>query len=138
MEKVKEAKRQWFLVDAKDQVLGRLASKLATVLMGKGKASYCPNIDCGDYVVVINASKVGVTGRKEKNKVYYHYSGYPSGLKSVNLEKLREEKPEEIVYRAVWGMIPHTRLGREMIKKLHIYSGEKHPHEAQKPEKLEI
>ncbi|MCL5411994.1 MAG: 50S ribosomal protein L13 [Patescibacteria group bacterium] len=136
--KVNEITRRWYIVDAKGKVLGRLASKVASVLMGKGKVNQSPNVDSGDYVIVINASKVAVTGRKESDKMYYRHSGYPGGLKSANLAKVREEKPEELIRHAVSGMVPHTRLGRLILKKLHVYPGEKHEHEAQKPEKLEI
>lgn len=138
----KKIKRQitknWFLIDAKGKVLGRLATKIATLLTGKDKVSYLPTEDSGDYVVVINAAKVAVTGRKNTDKMYYHYSGYPGGLKSATFKTLVGEKPEIIIQRAVWGMVPKTRLGKAVFKKLYVYSGEKHPHQAQKLEELKV
>jgi len=130
-------KRRWFVIDAKGKIIGRLATKIAKLLLGKGKVSYLPYKDSGDYVVVLNAAKVAVTGRKELNKKYYRYSGYPGGLKEKTLKTLREEKPEEIIRHAVAGMLPKTKLGKQVIKKLYIYPGEKHPHDAQKVEPLE-
>ena len=127
----------WYLVDARDKVLGRLATRIAIVLMGKRKTSWQPYLDVGDNVIVINAAKVAVTGRKEAQKKYYRYSGYPGGLKTETLENLRKRKPSDIIYHAVAGMLPKNRLGRAMIKKLFIYQGEKYPHEAQRPQELE-
>lgn len=137
----KKAKKQviskkWFLIDAKSQVLGRLSSNIATILSGKNKVTYLPYLDSGDYVVVVNAEKVASTGRKEENKNYYRYSGYPGGLKTESLKTLRGRKPEMIIEHAVSGMLPKTRLGKALIKKLYIYAGDKHPHEAQKVEEL--
>jgi len=133
----KKTERSWYLIDAKEQVLGRLATKIATVLMGKHKATWQPHQDMGDNVIVTNASRVMVTGRKEEDKIYYRYSGYPGGLKKESLKSLRERKPQDIIYHAVAGMLPKNRLGRAMVKKLYVYPGEEHPHEAQKPIKLE-
>lgn len=133
-----ETPKKWFLVDAKDVVIGRLSTKVATILLGKNKVSYLPYKDSGDYVVVINAAKVFSTGRKEDRKFYYRYSGYPGGLKTENLKTLRTRKPELIIEHAVSGMLPKTKLGKAVIKKLYIYPGEKHPHEAQKAEAIKI
>ena len=143
-EKVKKQDSQpkseavWYLVDARDKVLGRMATKIATVLMGKHKPAWQPYLDMGDSVIIINAAKVAVTGRKEEQKKYYRYSGYPGGLKTETLKDLRERKPTDIIYHAVKGMLPKTRLGAAMIKKLFVYPGEKHHHEAQKPKVLEV
>jgi len=133
---VKEKK--WFVVDATDLVLGRLATRIATVLKGKHRAEYTPNADCGDHVVVINASKVRVTGRKEENKMYYRHSGYAGGLKEMTLAEQRERHPDRIITLAVKGMMPKTPLGRSMMKKLRVYEGTDHPHTAQQPAALEI
>lgn len=128
--------KKWFLFDAKGQVIGRLSTKIATTLLGKNRVEFLPYKDSGDYVVVINAAKVSATGRKEDRKKYYRYSGYPGGLKIRSLKTLRVEKPEEIIRHSVSGMLPKTRLGKEIIRKLYIYPGEKHPHEAQKLEEV--
>ncbi len=133
-----KAPKKWFLVDARGKVIGRLSTKVATILLGKNKVEYLPYMDSGDYVVVINAAKIAVTGQKEDKKMYYRYSGYPGGLKIRDLKTLRVEKPEEIVRHSVSGMLPKTRLGKQIIKKLYIYSGEKHPHEAQKLEEITV
>lgn len=133
-----ESPKQWFLINAKDKVIGRLASKIATILLGKNKVSYLPYKDSGDYVVVINAAKVASTGKKEEKKNYYRYSGYPGGLKTETLKTLRVRKPEMIIEHSVSGMLPKTRLGKAILKKLYVYPGEKHPHEAQKVEELKI
>ncbi len=125
--------KKWFLVDATDKTLGRLAAKIATVLRGKHTPLYTPSIDMGDFVIVVNADKVAVTGNKMKDKNYYHHSMYPGGLKTVPLEKLMAEKPEEVIRKAVWGMLPKGPLGRDMIKKLKVYRGGNHPHQAQTP-----
>ena len=130
--------RKWFLVDASGKVLGRMASRIASILRGKHKPIYTPHLDLGDHIIVINAGKVRLTGKKDKKKVYYHHTGYPGGLKAATFEKLIREKPEWIIYHAVWGMLPHNKLGRKMVKKLKIYRGSEHPHTAQKPEVLEI
>jgi large subunit ribosomal protein L13 len=131
-----EAERKWLLVDAEGQVLGRLASQIAARLRGKHKPVFTPHVDTGDFVVVVNADKVRFTGRKLDQKVYYRHSNYPGGLKSETLKERLEKKPEEVVRDAVWGMLPKNRLGRTLIKKLKVYSGAEHPHEAQKPEPL--
>lgn len=133
-----DIKKNWYLVDAEGKILGRLASKIAQVLSGKNKPIYTPFLDTGDFVVVINAKKVKVTGNKEKKKIYYHYSGYPGGMKEIVYEKLLEKKPALIIQKAVKGMLPKSKLGRKMIKKLKIYAGTEHRHQAQNPEKIEL
>lgn len=133
-----DIKRKWYVIDAEGQVLGRLATNVATVLRGKHKAMYTPSMDTGDFIIVINADKVVVTGDKANQKVYYHHSGYPGGMKETPYEKMLEAHPERIIENAVRGMLPHSRLGRAMIKKLHVYAGPEHPHEAQMPEPLQI
>ncbi|MCL4402257.1 MAG: 50S ribosomal protein L13 [Acidobacteria bacterium] len=125
--------RQWLLLDAEGEVLGKLASKAAKILMGKHKASYTPFLDTGDHVVVINAAKIKVTGRKEEQKVYRHFTGYPGGLVEKSFRKVRDEKPVRIVEDAIFGMLPKTKLGKQMYRKLKVYAGDKHPHAAQKP-----
>jgi len=130
--------RKWYLVDASDAVLGRLAVKVAGYLTGKNKPVYTPNIDTGDFIIVINADKIRLTGRKLDNKVYYSHSGFPGGLKAETARERIKRYPEKMVTSAVWGMIPKGRLGRAMIKKLKVYRGSEHPHEAQKPEPLSI
>jgi large subunit ribosomal protein L13 len=130
--------KKWYVVDASGQTLGRLATVVADTLRGKRKPSYTPNIDTGDFVVVVNAEKVVVTGHKAEQKVYYHHSGFPGGLKEESFGKLQARRPEEIVRRAVRGMLPHNRLGRAQIRKLKVYAGAQHPHEAQHPEVLQI
>ena len=136
--KPQDIEHKWFVVDADNAVLGRLASKIALTLRGKHKPLWAPHMDCGDFVVVVNASKVRVTGRKAEQKVYYHHSGYPGGLKKTPYKKVLENKPEFILREAVRGMLPKNRLGRKMLKKLKIYSSIEHPHLAQKPEQLEV
>ena len=126
--KASEIKREWHLVDASDQVLGRLATRIARLLMGKHKPTFTRNLDTGDCVVVINAEKVRITGDKANQKVYHRHSGYPGGLKTVSYEKMMTTHPTRIIEHAVKGMIPHTRLGNSMIKKLRVYAGENHPH----------
>lgn len=138
VQKPHEVERKWYLVDATDKTLGRLSSKIASVLRGKHKPIFTPHVDCGDYVVVINAEKVKVTGKKLEDKEYKRHSGYPGGLKTVTLEKMLEEKPENVMVHAVKGMLPKGKLGRQMLKKLRVYKGAEHGHSAQKPEKLEI
>lgn len=130
--------RDWYLIDATGKVLGRFSTRIAKILMGKAKPTWQPHLDGGDYIVVVNAKKISVTGNKEENKMYYRHSGYPGGLKEETLKHLRARKPEEIIHHAVRGMLPKSRLGRAMIKKLFIYSGTEHPHEAQKPKELEV
>jgi large subunit ribosomal protein L13 len=129
--KASEIQRDWHLVDATDQVLGKLATRVAQLLMGKHKPMFSKHMDTGDNVVVINAAKIKVTGNKMKDKLYYRHSGYPGGLKSVNLGKLMETHPERVIEYAVKGMIPHTKLGAQMMKKLRVYAGAEHPHQSQ-------
>lgn len=136
--KKSDIKRAWYLVNAKDKTLGRLASQVAQILRGKHKPTYAPNLDTGDFVIVINAAKVRLTGDKLEKKKYYHHSGYPGGLKERSYKVLMEEKPAFVVEKAVWGMLPHNRLGRAMIKKLKVYEGEEHPHQTQNPKPLEL
>jgi large subunit ribosomal protein L13 len=131
--RAKDIERQWWVVDAADKTLGRVATEAANLLMGKHKPIYAPYIDTGDYVVVINAGKVRVTGKKPEQKIYYRYSGYPGGLKSPTFREVFEKDPGRVIELAVKGMLPHTRLGRAMFKKLKVYPGDEHPHEAQNP-----
>ncbi|HBI24160.1 MAG TPA: 50S ribosomal protein L13 [Nitrospiraceae bacterium] len=136
--KREDIKRDWYVVDAEDQVLGRLASRVASILRGKHKPVFTTHVDTGDFVVVVNADKIRVTGSKLSNEVYYHHTGYPDGLKSKTMGKFLKEKPEEFVRSSIRGMLPKNKLGRAMIKKLKIYRGPEHPHEAQEPKPLEI
>ncbi|MFC2020529.1 50S ribosomal protein L13 [Chloroflexota bacterium] len=129
--KASEIKRDWHLIDASDEILGRLATRVAGLLMGKHKPMFSRHLDTGDYVVVINAEKVRVTGNKAKQKLYYRHSGYPGGLKSISFEKMMQTHPTRAIEYAVKGMIPHNRLGAQMIKKLKVYVGDVHPHQAQ-------
>lgn len=131
--KAQEIERQWHVIDADGQVLGDVAVAAANLLRGKGKPLFTPHVDCGDYVVIVNAAKVRVTGSKEDQKIYTSYSGYVGGQKRESVAKVRARRPELLVERAVRGMIPHNRLGRKIITKLRIYRGDKHPHEAQSP-----
>ncbi len=131
-------KREWFVVDAENQVLGRLASEVAKRLRGKHKPEYTPHVDTGDYIIIINADKVHVTGRKETAKMYYHHSGYPGGLKSKRLDKMRQETPERILEIAIKGMLPKGPLGRDMFRKLKVYRGVEHKHVAQQPTVLKL
>lgn len=124
-----ESKRRWHLIDAQGQILGRLSTKVARFLMGKDKVEYVPYLDLGDYVVVINAKNVAVTGRKETDKIYYRHSGYPGGLKAETLRELRQRRPEEIIRRAVKGMLPQNKLGRRMITRLHLFADDQHPYQ---------
>jgi large subunit ribosomal protein L13 len=136
--KASEIERQWWVVDAADQTLGRLATRIATLLEGKHKPTYSPHIDTGDHVVVVNASRIRVTGNKLVQKRYYRHSGYPGGLKEESLEALMARKPELVIERAVKGMLPRNRIGRAMIKKLKVYAGPDHPHQAQSPVAAEL
>ena len=136
--KTHEVKRDWYVVDASEKVLGRLATEIARRLRGKHKAEYTPHVDTGDYIIVTNAEKVAVTGRKFKEKMYYHHSGFPGGIKSISFDKLQAKNPVRIIERAVKGMLPKNPLGREMYRKLKIYVGTEHPHEAQQPKQLDI
>ena len=132
------AEKNWHLIDAEDKVLGRLAVKIATILSGKNKAQYSPNADLGDFVVVVNAEKVKVTGNKFSQKNYYHHTGYPGGLKTKSFEKMQEDSPEKIIEKAVKGMLPKNKLANQIIKKLKVYSGSVHPHIGQQPKELSI
>ena len=136
--RTEDADRKWYLVDAKDQVLGRMATEVARVIRGKNKAIFTPNMDTGDFVVVINADKVKLTGKRENLKSYLRHSGYPGGQKEVSFQEMMKKKPEFVIHSAVKGMLPKNRLGRKLIKKLKVYAGEEHPHQAQKPEKLSL
>jgi len=129
--KAKDIEHQWHVVDASGKVLGRLASQIARLLTGKNKPNYAPYLDCGDYVIVLNASKIKLSGNKAGQKTYYHHSGYPGGLKAVVFEKMIQTHPERVIEHAVKGMLPHNRLGDAMLKKLKVYAGDKHPHQAQ-------
>jgi large subunit ribosomal protein L13 len=131
-----EIERRWYVVDATDETLGRLASRVAHVLEGKHKPSYTPNLDSGDHVIVLNASRIAVTRDKRDSKVYVRHSGYPAGLKEETLGHLLERRPEEVIRRAVKGMLPRNRLGAQQLRKLKIYAGSDHPHQAQRPEPL--
>ena len=132
--KASQIERHWLLVDAEGQVLGRLASRVADLLRGKGKPNYTPHLDLGDHVIITNAAKVKITGRKPQEKTYIRYSGYPGGLKVKSMREILEHRPESVVMRAVRGMLPHTKLGRQQLRKLRVYAGSEHPHVAQAPE----
>ena len=136
--KPESVKRDWYVVDATGKTLGRLATEVARRLRGKHKAEYTPHVDTGDYIVVINAQNIQVTGRKATDKVYYHHTGYIGNLKSITFDKLRAEKPERVIEKAVKGMLPKNPLGRAMYKKLKVYAGNEHPHAAQQPQKLDV
>lgn len=136
--KSEEVERNWYLIDATDQVLGRLASRIAYILMGKHKPFYTPNVDCGDYVVVVNADKVRLTGKKYTDKIHYWHTGYAGGLKQISYGRLLETKPEKVIELAVKRMLPKNRLGRKMLKKLKVYRGSEHPHKAQNPLQINI
>lgn len=131
-------RRDWFVVDATDKTLGRLASEVASRLRGKHKAAYTPHVDTGDHIVIVNASKIRVTGRKMTDKFYHHHTGYMGNLKSTSLEKLLDKHPERVIQFAVKGMLPKNPLGRKMFKKLHVFAGAEHPHTAQQPKALEL
>ncbi|HHL73491.1 MAG TPA: 50S ribosomal protein L13 [Bacteroidetes bacterium] len=136
--KAHEIERKWYVVDAEGQTLGRLASRIATILRGKHKPYFTPHLDTGDFVIVINAEKINVTGKKAQQKVYSRHTGYPGGLRQVTFEDLRRTYPQRIISKAVWGMLPHNKLGRKLLKKLKVYGGPEHPHVAQSPEPLEF
>ena len=136
--KTAEIQRQWYVVDAQGQTLGRLASRIAPILKGKHKPTYTPHLDCGDYVIVVNVDKVRVTGRKLDQKIYYHHTLYPGGIKSISLRDQLAQHPDRVLLAAVKGMLPKNRLGRQMIKKLKLYPGEAHPHQAQQPKSLVV
>lgn len=138
MQKKETVKRDWYIIDAEGVSLGRLATRVADVLRGKHKPTYTPHIDCGDFVIVVNASKVNLTGNKLNDKMYYDHSGYTGGLRERTAKEMKENYSTEMIERAVKGMIPHTRLGRQVIKKLFVYEGVEHPHMAQKPVEMKI
>lgn len=138
MAKEKDIKRHWYVVDAKDRILGRMATRVAIVLRGKNKPEYTPHVDCGDEVIIINAEKIKTTGRKLTQKQYKRYSGYPNGLYVKTLETMLKQKPANVVRLAIKNMLPKNRLGRKMLKKLKVYKGENHPHIAQNPKELKI
>jgi large subunit ribosomal protein L13 len=133
-----EVERKWYVVDAEGKTLGRLATEIARILRGKNKPQYTPHVDVGDFVVVVNAEKVVVTGKKAEQKVYRRHSGYPGGMKETSYERMLERRPTEILRKAVYGMMPKTRLARQQFRKLKIYAGPEHPHAAQNPQKLEV
>jgi large subunit ribosomal protein L13 len=134
----KDIDRQWFIVDAGDKVLGRLATEIARILRGKHKPVYTPHLDMGDHVVVINAQRVRVTGKKAEQKIYYRHTGYAGGIRSTPFSRMIKEHPERVLKKAVWGMLPHNSLGRQMLKKLKVYAGPEHRHTAQKPQVLDL
>lgn len=133
-----DIQRDWYVIDAQGQTLGRLATRVATVLRGKHKALYTPHVDCGDFVIIVNAEKVHATGQKMTQKKYYRHSGYPGGLTEVSLRDQLQRFPERVLESAVRGMLPKNRLGRQMFKKLKVYAGPEHPHQAQQPKSLEL
>ena len=134
--RVNEISRDWFIIDAEGQTLGRIASEIAQILRGKKKPFYSPHMDMGDFVIVINAEKVKVSGKKEKNKSYFRHSGFPGGITQINLKKVRQDYPERIITNAVKGMLPHNRLGSKLLTHLKVYVGEMHPHAAQQPQTI--
>jgi len=138
MAKAGEIERKWYVVDASGRTLGRLASRIALVMRGKHKAEYTPGVDTGDFVVVINADKIELTGNKLKTKIRYWHSQYPGGLRQQSYGEFLAKEPEKVIEKAVWGMLPHNRLGRKLIQKLKVYAGAEHPHEAQQPEALQL
>ncbi len=138
MQKKEEVKRNWYVIDATDLPLGRLATKAAHVLRGKHKVTFTPHVDCGDYVIIVNASKVNLTGNKLDKKMYYNHSGYPGGLRTRTARIMRDNYPEEMIERAIKGMLPKGRLGRQMYKKLFVYAGPEHKNQAQKPVEMKI
>jgi len=135
--KKNEISNEWVLVDATGKFIGRLATQIASILLGKNKPNFTPGVDTGDYVVVINAENIQATGNKMEDKVYYHHTGYPSGIKSITLRQQLTKHPERVIQNAVWGMLPHNKHGRVLLKKLKVYAGPEHPHEAQNPRPLE-
>lgn len=137
MAKRETVERKWYVIDATDKHLGRLAVQVARILTGKHKPTYTPHVDCGDFVIVVNAEKVGLTGKKREQSTIRRYSGYPGGLKTLTYGQVLERRPERLVERVVWGMVPKTKLGRDMYRKLKVYAGPSHPHAAQQPESLD-
>lgn len=138
MQRKEDVVRNWYVIDAEGQTLGRLATKVAHVLRGKHKPTYTPHVDCGDFVIVVNASKINLTGNKLNDKIYYNHSGYTGGLRERSARVMKEQYPEEMIERAVKGMLPKGRLGRQMYKKLFVYAGSEHPHMAQKPVEMKL
>ena len=138
MKRPEDVKRAWFIIDADGKILGRMATKIAMILRGKNKAEYTPHVDTGDHIIVINAEKIRVSGKKMTDKIYQTYSGYPGGQKEYNLETMIKNKPEEVIKLAVRGMLPKNTLGRQMLTKLKVYKGKEHPHAAQNPQELKI
>lgn len=136
--KPSDIRRKWVAINAEGEILGRLASKAASILQGKNKPMYTPSVDTGDFVVIFNAEKIKVTGNKVEDKKYYDFSGYPGGLKTISFKHLIQKKPEDILFRAIKGMLPHNRIGRQMLKKVKIYAGNAHPHSAQNPELISV
>lgn len=136
--KPQEVERKWYVVDATDQVVGRLATKVATILRGKHKPTYTPNVDTGDYVIIINADKVRLTGNKENKKEYVHHTGYPGGRRVTSFRQMMDKHPERVLEHAIKGMLPHNTLGRQMYRKLRVYAGQEHNHAAQMPEELSL
>jgi len=136
--KKNEIKKKWWLIDAQGKILGRLATETSIILRGKNKVEYTPFLDSGDFVIIINAEKIKVTGDKLEQKKYYSHSGYPGGIKEITLKDLLDKKPEDVIRKAVWGMIPKNKLGRAVYKKLKVYSGPNHPHKAQSPQEYEF
>lgn len=136
--KAEDITQDWYVVDAEGKNLGRLATQIATVLIGKHKPTFTPGVDGGDFVVVINCEKIVVTGKKMDDKMYYRHSGYPGGLKTTNLKTLLSTFPDRVITKAVWGMLPHNKLGRVLLKKLKVYAGPEHPHSAQQPKPLKL
>jgi large subunit ribosomal protein L13 len=134
--KADEINQEWVLVDAKDQFLGRVATKIASLLLGKHKPDFTPGVQTGDNVIVINASNIRVTGKKLDDKIYYHHTGHPGGIKAITLRLQLEKHPDRVIRAAVWGMLPHNKVGRQLIKNLRVYSGAEHPHEAQNPKTI--
>lgn len=138
MAKPQEVERKWYVIDAKDKILGRLATEAARILRGKHKPQFTPHVDVGDFVIIINADKVKLTGNKMLNKKYYRHTGFPGGLKTISYKEFIQKSPEKVIHKAVKGMLPHNRLGSSLAKKLKVYSGSEHPHQAQKPEVWEV
>ncbi|MDD5434781.1 MAG: 50S ribosomal protein L13 [Nitrospira sp.] len=136
--KREDVKREWYVIDAEGKSLGRIATKVAVVLRGKHKVIFTPHVDTGDFVIIVNADKVKVTGNKREDKMYYHHTGYPDGLRSKSLGKFLQERPEDLVRNSVWGMLPKNKLGHAILKKLKVYRNTNHPHSAQMPKTLEI
>ncbi len=135
--KADELSNEWVLVDASDKYIGRLATQVASILLGKNKPNFTPGVETGDFVIIINAEQIKATGNKMEDKIYYHHSGYPSGIKAITLRQQLAKYPERVLRNAVWGMLPHNKFGRSLIKKLKVYAGPEHPHSAQNPKTLD-